>query len=183
VFERFTDSARRVIVLAQEEARGLGHDYIGAEHLLLGVLAVREEKGGAPLGGLVLADVRERVRELAPPAGREPMDHIPFAAAAKRALERSLREALNAQHNYIADGHVLLGVLAAENGTVEQVLATAGADIDRLREDALTAAVVSTEQRGFPPATSEARLRELETRVDRLTGQVTEMRRRMDEGA
>jgi ATP-dependent Clp protease ATP-binding subunit ClpC len=135
VFERFTERARQAIVLAQEEARGLQHGYIGTEHLLLGLL--REEEGVAArvLGAddVTVEEVRKRVADvvgqgIAPEAGQ-----IPFTPRAKRALELSLREALALGHSYIGTEHVLLGLLHAREGVAARILLEYGVDGDNIR--------------------------------------------------
>ena len=135
MFERFSDRARRVVVLAQDEARDLGHDYIGTEHLLLGLL---HDSSGTASQVLIrlqaLPDaVRAKVGELVQPGDKTMRGHVPFSAAAKKALEMSLREALQLGHNYIGSGHLLLGLLREERGTAARVLAELGVDLDRAR--------------------------------------------------
>jgi ATP-dependent Clp protease ATP-binding subunit ClpC len=137
VFERFSDRARRVVVLAQDEARDLGHDYIGTEHLLLGLL--RDASGTAcqVLTRLQAPPdaVRKKVGEhvQARPYAEKMQGHVPFSAPAKKALELSLREALQLGHNYIGSGHLLLGLLREEQGTAARVLAELGVDLDHAR--------------------------------------------------
>lgn len=135
MFERFSDRARRVVVLAQDEARDLGHDYIGTEHLLLGL--VRDSSGTAcqVLTRLQAPPdtVREKVKELVRTGERSTRGHIPFSPSAKKALELSLREALQLGHNHIGSGHLLLGLLREEDGTAAGVLAELGVDLDRAR--------------------------------------------------
>ncbi|HEY7484526.1 MAG TPA: Clp protease N-terminal domain-containing protein [Streptosporangiaceae bacterium] len=135
MFERFSDRARRVVVLAQDEARDLGHDYIGTEHLLLGLL-----HDGAGTACQVLARlqvtpeaVREKVGEHVSPGGEKMRGHVPFSAPAKKSLELSLREALQLGHNYIGSGHLLLGLIREERGTAAVVLAELGVELDRAR--------------------------------------------------
>jgi ATP-dependent Clp protease ATP-binding subunit ClpC len=137
VFERFTDAARRVVVGAQAEAYALNHDYIGTEHILLGVL--RDDAGaGFRLLGLFevpIDEVRQRVEEIigrgggSPPAG-----HIPFTPRAKKVLEMSLREALQLGDNFIGSEHVLLGLLREGQGVGAQVLAERGVTLTALRD-------------------------------------------------
>jgi len=136
MFERFTDRARRVVVLAQEEARLLNHGFIGTEHLLLGLL--REEEGVAAraLASLhvELEAVRASVTEKVGPARRPSSGHIPFTPRAKRVLELSLREALQLGHNYIGTEHLLLGLIREGEGVAAQVLTELGADLNRVRQ-------------------------------------------------
>ena len=139
MFERFTDRARRVVVLAQEEALLLGHGWIGTEHLLLGLL--REEEGLArrvlDVLGLTLEPVREQVRTLVPAGQQAPTGQVPFTPEAKRVLELSLREALQLGHDDIGTEHILLGVAREGEGIGAQVLAAAGADVDRVRQEVI----------------------------------------------
>jgi hypothetical protein len=136
MFERFTDRARRVVVMAQEEARLLNHGYIGTEHILLGL--IREEEGVAAKAlsalDIELQTVRDRVKEICG-AGEEhqPEGHIPFTPRAKLVLELSLREALQLGHDYIGTEHILLGLVREGEGVAAQVLVELGADPDRLR--------------------------------------------------
>jgi ATP-dependent Clp protease ATP-binding subunit ClpC len=137
MFERFTDRARRVVVLAQEEARMLKHNYIGTEHLLLGL--VRESEGIAAKAltslGIELDTVREHVQEIVGLGGQEPSSgHIPFTPRAKKVLELSLREALQLGHNYIGTEHILLGMIREGEGVAAQVLVQLGADLSRVRQ-------------------------------------------------
>ena len=112
MFERFTEGARRTVVLAQEESRLLGHNYIGTEHILLGLLH-DESAGGRALRSMdvSLDDARVQVREIVGPGGEAPVGHIPFTPRAKQVLELSLREALQLGHSYIGTEHILLGVI------------------------------------------------------------------------
>jgi ATP-dependent Clp protease ATP-binding subunit ClpC len=130
MFERFTDQARRIVVLAQEEARLLSHDYIGTEHLLLGL--VREDQSIAAEAlaslGIKLEAVRQQVLEIVGKGKRGSSGHIPFTSRAKKVLELSLREALQLGHNYIDTEHVLLGLLREGNGVAVRILAELGAD-------------------------------------------------------
>jgi len=135
MFERFTDRARRVVVLAQEEARELDHNYIGTEHLLLGLL--REGEGAAARAldelGISRTAVREQVVKLIGRGGRTPTGHIPFTPRAKKALELSLREALQLNHNHIGTEHLLLGLIREGEGVAAQVLVELGAGLHRVR--------------------------------------------------
>ena len=113
MFERFTDRARRVVVLAQEEARLLNHNYIGTEHLLLGLIYEGEGVAARVLESLdvSLADARAEVEEIIGHGGQSPSGHIPFTPRAKKVLEMALREALKLGHNYIGTEHILLGLI------------------------------------------------------------------------
>jgi ATP-dependent Clp protease ATP-binding subunit ClpC len=136
MIERFTDRARRVVVLAQEEARMLDHNYIGTEHILLGLL--REGDGVAARTleslGIGLDAVRQQVQEITGRGQHAPSGHIAFTPRAKKALELSLREALQLGHNYIGTEHMLLGLLGEGDGVAAQVLVRLGAGLDRVRE-------------------------------------------------
>jgi len=136
MFTRFTDRARRVVVLAQDEARELGHSFAGTEHLLLGLLA--EGEGIAALAleslGISLEVVRARVEEIIGRGQITASGHIPFTPRAKKVLELSLREALQLGHNYIGTEHLLLGLLREGEGVAAQVLAGFGTDHARVRE-------------------------------------------------
>ncbi len=136
VFTRFTDRARRVVVLAQEEARELGHGSVGLEHLLLGLLA--EGEGVAALAleslGISLEEARDRVQEIAGRGQGTPAGRIPFTPPAKQVLARSLREAVQLGHTYIGAEHLLLSLLAEGDDTTAQVLAGRGAGYDLARE-------------------------------------------------
>jgi ATP-dependent Clp protease ATP-binding subunit ClpC len=136
VFERFTDRARRVVVLAQEEARMLNHNYIGTEHLLLGL--IREEDGVAAqvLRAMTidLDQTRRSVEEIVGQGGLATHGHIPFTPRGKKVLELSLREALQLGHNYIGTEHILLGLIREGEGVAAQVLQKQGADLTRVRQ-------------------------------------------------
>ena len=139
MFERFTDRARRVAVLAQEEARMLHHDHIGTEHILLGLL--REGDGVAAQAleslGISLEAVRQHVGEITGQGQQAPSGHIPFTPRAKKVLELSLREALQLGHNYIGTEHILLGLLREGDGVAAQVLVKLGADPGRIRQQVI----------------------------------------------
>jgi ATP-dependent Clp protease ATP-binding subunit ClpC len=136
VFERFTERARRVVVLAQEESRMLDHNYIGTEHLLLGLLHEGEGVAVKALEslGLSLEAVRQQVESTIGRGQTPPPGHIPFTKRAKLAMELSLREALALGHNYIGTEHILMGVLREGTGVATQVLTTMGADLEKVRE-------------------------------------------------
>jgi ATP-dependent Clp protease ATP-binding subunit ClpC len=135
MFERFTDRARRVVVLAQEEARMLRHDYIGTEHILLGLV---REGGGVAAQALEsihisLEDVRQQVEEIIGLGQGVPTGPIPFTPRAKKVLEYSLREALQLGHTYIGTEHILLGLVRESEGVAAQVLVRYGANLDQVR--------------------------------------------------
>jgi ATP-dependent Clp protease ATP-binding subunit ClpC len=139
VFERFTDRARRSIVLAQHEARRLNHNYIGTEHLLLGLVAEGEGVAAKALEslGISLEAVRTQVEEIIGRGGQAPADHLPFTPRAKKVLELSLREGLQLGHNYIGTEHILLGLIREAEGVAAQVLVKLGADLSRVRQQVI----------------------------------------------
>ena len=128
MFERFTDRARRVVVLAQEEARMLNHNYIGTEHILLGLIHEGEGVAAKALDSLSinLDAVRQQVEEIIGQGQAAPTGHIPFTPRAKKVLELSLREALQLGHNYIGTEHILLGLIREGEGVAAQVLQKLG---------------------------------------------------------
>jgi ATP-dependent Clp protease ATP-binding subunit ClpC len=136
VFERFTDRARHVVVYAQEEARMLNHDYIGTEHILLGLIHEGEGVAARALEemGISLDAARARVEELIGQGPEPPTGHIPFTPRGKKVLELSLREALQMGHTYIGTEHILLGLVREGEGVGAQVLRELGADVDRVRQ-------------------------------------------------
>ncbi|HWH32571.1 MAG TPA: ATP-dependent Clp protease ATP-binding subunit [Egibacteraceae bacterium] len=139
MFERFTDRARRVVVLAQEEARMLNHNYIGTEHILLGLIHEGEGVAAKALEslGISLEGVREQVEEIIGQGQTAPAGHIPFTPRAKKVLELSLREALQLGHNYIGTEHILLGLIREGEGVAAQVLQKLGADLNRVRQQVI----------------------------------------------
>ena len=139
VFERFTDRARRVVVLAQEEARLLNHNYIGTEHILLGLIHEGEGVAAKALESLSISleAVRSQVEEIIGQGGSSPSGHIPFTPRAKKVLELSLREALQLGHNYIGTEHILLGLIREGEGVAAQVLVKLGADLSRVRQQVI----------------------------------------------
>ena len=139
MFERFTDRARRVVVLAQEEARMLNHNYIGTEHILLGLIHEGEGVAAKALEslGISLEAVRAQVQEIIGEGQQAPSGHIPFTPRAKKVLELSLREALQLGHNYIGTEHILLGLIREGEGVAAQVLNKLGADLNRVRQQVI----------------------------------------------
>ena len=139
MFDRFTDRARRVIVLAQDEARMLNHNYIGTEHLLLGLIHEGEGVAAKALEsmGISLEAVREQVEEIIGQGQQAPTGHIPFTPRAKKVLEYSMREALQINHPYIGTEHILLGLIREGEGVAAQVLIKLGADLNRVRNTVL----------------------------------------------
>jgi ATP-dependent Clp protease ATP-binding subunit ClpA len=185
MFERFTDRARRVVVLAQEEARLLRHDSIGTEHLLLGLI---KENDGVAVKALESLDVdlealRLAVVEIAGEGGEVKDGHIPFRPEAKKVLELSLREALLLGHNYIGTEHILLGLLRDPDTPAAIALAGFGADGNRVRLQVVTLLGSRPDQRVPVPARQRrvarpdfpslhSRLTELTARVDSLQAEV-----------
>jgi Clp amino terminal domain, pathogenicity island component len=185
MFERFTDQARRVIVLAQEEARMLNHDHLGAEHLLLGL--IHEGQGVAAEAleslGISLEAARREVGEITGRGRRAPSGHIPFTTPAKTALERSLREALQLGHDYIGTEHVLLGLTREDDGMAAQVLTRLGADLNRVRQQVIRLVRdVGPEQAraGAPSARTTAG--GVQARLDAIEGRLAALERRVGTG-
>jgi ATP-dependent Clp protease ATP-binding subunit ClpC len=156
LFERFTDRARRVVVLAQEEARLLNHNYIGTEHILLGLIHEGEGVAAKALEslGISLEAVRAQVEEIIGHGGQAPSGHIPFTPRAKKVLELSLREALQLGHNYIGTEHILLGLIREGEGVAAQVLVKLGADLSRVRQQViqLLSGYAGSKETGGAPA-------------------------------
>lgn len=152
LFERFTEPARRVVVLAQEEARLLKHSYIGTEHLLLGLM--NEEEGIAARVltdlGIDLPSLRHQVEEIIGVGTSSPRGHIPFTPRSKSVLEMSLRESLQLGHNYIGTEHILLGLLREGEGVAAQILNRLGVDLTPIR-DAVIELVGSNPEAVKPP--------------------------------
>jgi ATP-dependent Clp protease ATP-binding subunit ClpC len=139
MFERFTDGSRRVVVLAQEEAKMLNHDYVGTEHILLGLLDEGDGLAARSLEslGISLDAVRQQVEEIIGRGQQAPSGHIPFTPRAKKVLELSLSESLRLGHGYIGTEHILLGLIREGDGVAAQVLVKLGADLNRVREQVL----------------------------------------------
>jgi len=140
MFERFTERARQAVVLAQDEARTLGHNYIGTEHILLGLL--REEEGLAArvLDSLdvALESVRAEVAKIVGQGDEVTAGQIPFTPRAKKVLELSLKEALSMSHKYIGTEHVLLGLVRENEGVASQILRDLGADAETIRDEVIS---------------------------------------------
>jgi ATP-dependent Clp protease ATP-binding subunit ClpC len=201
VFERFTDRARRVVVLAQEEARLLSHHYIGTEHILLGL--IREGEGLAYRAldevGIGLEVARAEVETVVGRGKSEPSGHIPFTPRAKKTLELSLREALQLGHDYIGTEHILLGLIREGQGPAIEVLDRLGGGADLARQEVLRLVhsepapeSASGEEIGAPrpftferASTSEilARLVDLSTRLEAIDERLARIEDRLDPGA
>jgi ATP-dependent Clp protease ATP-binding subunit ClpC len=182
MFERFTDRARRVVVQAQEESRRLNHNYIGTEHLLLGVL--REDEGvAAALAALEvgLDPARELVAEIVGRGRQAPSGHIPFTPRAKKVLELSLREALRLGHPYIGPEHILLGLLTEGQGVAVEVLRVLGAPPERVRAQVLELVPLAGEEPGDRPDPSRSgRLLVTAAKLDELLDRLDAIERRLD---
>ena len=139
MFERFTDRSRRVVVLAQEEARMLNHNYIGTEHILLGLIRESDGLAARALESLEisLGAVRQQVEEIIGRGQEAPTGPVPFTPRAKKVLALSLRESLQLGHNYIGTEHILLGLLREGDGVAAQVLVRLGADLNRVRQQVI----------------------------------------------
>jgi ATP-dependent Clp protease ATP-binding subunit ClpA len=179
MFERFTERARQVVVLAQDESRLLKHNYIGTEHLLLGLL--REEEGLAArvLESLdvTVEEVRAQVTRIVGPGDEVTSGQIPFTPRAKRVLELSLREALSLGHDYIGTEHILLGLAREGEGVANHILADLGTDADRLRNEVIrllgaAEQPVSEPQLSTPPIAAELieELRRLDDQKEQAIG-------------
>jgi ATP-dependent Clp protease ATP-binding subunit ClpA len=136
MFERFTDRARRVVVLAEEEARMLHHNYIGTEHILLGLIGEGEGVAAKALEslGISLDVVRQQIEEIIGPGQQAPPESIPFTPRAKKVFELSLRESLQLGHQYVGTEHILLALIREGDGVAAQVLVKLGADLNRVRQ-------------------------------------------------
>lgn len=188
MFERFTDAARRTVVMSQDEARGLRHNYIGTEHLLLGILRIRDESGdpvlAMPLQGCSLDEVRRRVESIVGRGAEDPTGHIPFTPRAKSVLAHSLHESRALGHHYIGAGHVLLGLLDEPDGVGAQILTALDVDSGTVRRT-VTSLLPTDEAEPAPPVAEHtarnlelrARVWELEQQVARLTAEIAELRK------
>jgi ATP-dependent Clp protease ATP-binding subunit ClpC len=175
MFERFTDRARRVVVLAQEESRLFNHDYIGTEHILLGLIHEGEGVAATTLEslGISLDAVRSEVEEMIGHGKSPARGHIPFTPRAKKVLELSLREALQLGHNYIGTEHILLGLIREGEGVAAQVLQKLGLSLDAARREIIELLEVE----GSPEQESKARMTPAE-RLE-LVRRLTERGRRV----
>ena len=161
MFERFTDQSRRAVVLAQEEARRLNHNYIGTEHLLAGLR--REERGAAARAlesaGITMDAVRAEIETLVGRGQQAPSGHIPFTPRAKKCLELSLREALKLDHDHIGPGHLLLALISQDDCVAVRVLGGLGADLEQLRAQVIREIEDDPENRGGSPPLRPRRAR------------------------
>jgi ClpA/ClpB-like protein/UvrB/UvrC motif-containing protein len=187
MFERFTDRARRVVVLAQEEARMLNHNYIGTEHILLGLIREREGVGARALEslGISLDAVRLQVEGIIGRGQEAPSGHIPFTPRAKKVLELSLREAVQFGHNYIGTEHILLGLIREGDGVAAQVLVQLGAALDRVRQQVINLLHGRHAEEPAPtgPAVRELRLLPaVQARLEAIEQRLTAIEQRVGTG-
>jgi ATP-dependent Clp protease ATP-binding subunit ClpC len=153
MFEKFTDRSRRVVVLAQEEAIQLNHNYIGTEHILLGLVHEGIGVTGKALesAGIGLEGVRQQVEKILGPGLQAPSGHIPFTPRAKTVFELSLGEAVRLGDSHVSTGHLLLGLIREGECVAVQVLVRLGADLNRVRQQVLSGLQSKPEQPGFEP--------------------------------
>jgi ATP-dependent Clp protease ATP-binding subunit ClpA len=177
MFERFTDRARRVVVLAQEEARMLNHNYIGTEHILLGLIHEGEGVAAKALEslGISLDAVRQQVEEIIGQGQQAPSGHIPFTPRAKKVLDLSRREAVQLGHNYIGTEHILLGLIREGDGVAAQVLVMLGADLNRVRQQVIQL-IHGPPPRGGAPVT------QMQARRDAVDGRLAALEQRVGTG-
>ena len=184
MFERFTDRARRVIVLAQEEARMLNHNYIGTEHILLGL--IREGEGVAAKAleslGISLDAVRQQVEEIIGRGQQAPSGHIPFTPRAKKVLELSLRESLQLGHDYIGTEHILLGLIREGDGVAAQVLVKLGADLNRVRQQVIELNSGQQPRPGPLPPREGVPLSEVQARLEAVEDRLAAVEQRVGTG-
>jgi hypothetical protein len=173
MLERFTDRARRVVKLAEEEARRLNHNYIGTEHILLGL--IREGEGVAAKAleslGISLDAVRQQVEEIIGQGQQAPFDVIPFTPRSKKVLELSLRESQQLGHNYIGTEHILLGLIREGDGVAAQVLVKLGADLNRVRQQVIQL-IAAQQQPGHLPPREGVPVTEVQARLDAIEGRL-----------
>jgi|ERR687892_366276 ATP-dependent Clp protease ATP-binding subunit ClpC len=164
MFERFTDRARRVVVLAQEESRMLNHNYIGTEHLLLGLLHEGEGVGAQALEsmGISLERVRRQVEEIIGQGQSTPPEHIPFTPRAKKVLELSLRESKQLGHKYLGTEHILLGLVREGEGVAAQVLQKLGADLSAVRQQVIELLAAASTPEGILEKSAQSGVRQEE---------------------
>ena len=185
MLERFTDRARRVVKLAEEEARMLNHNYIGTEHILLGLIHEGEGVAAKALEslGISLDAVRQQVEEIIGQGQQIPSGRIPFTPRAKKVLELSLREALQLGHDYIGTEHILLGLIREGDGVAAQVLIRLGADLNRVRQQVIGLLYQSKEPRLAPrPAEEGAPLPEVQARLDAVEDWLAVVEQRVGTG-
>jgi hypothetical protein len=184
MFERFTDRARQVVVLAQEEARMLNHNYIGTEHILLGLIHEGEGVAARSLEslGISLEVVRQQVEEIIGQGQQAPVGHIPFTPRAKKVLELSLREALQLGHNYIGTEHILLGLICEGEGVAAQVLVKLGADLNRVRQQVIELLHGKGPELAAPAPRERTLLSRLQARLDAVETRLAAIEQRVGTG-
>ena len=187
MFERFTDRARRVVVLAQEEARMLNHNYIGTEHILLGLIHEGEGVAAKALEslGISLDAVRQQVEEIIGQGEQVPSGHLPFTPRAKKVLELTRREAEQLGHNYIGTEHILLGLIREGDGVAAQVLVKLGADLNRVRQQViqmLHGYQGQQPQPGRRPPRDGVSEAEVQARLDAVEGRLAAVEQRVGTG-
>jgi len=194
MFERFTDRARRVMLLAEEEARRLNHDHVGTEHILLGLVLEGEGVAARALEslGISLQAVREQVEESIGRGQQAPPGRIPYTPRAKKTLELSLREALHLGHHYIGTEHILLGVIREGEGPAAQVLVNLGGDLNRVRQQVIQVlqgyqgnvplSVRATSRPGQAGRGRRKLLSQILDRVDSMDSRLTALERRVGTG-
>ena len=187
MFERFTDRARRAVALAQEEAKRLDHNYIGTEHLLLGLIHEGDGVAAKALEslGISLDAVRQQVEEIIGQGQQAPSGHIPFTPRAKKVLELSLRESQQLGHNYIGTEHILLGLIREGDGVAAQVLVKLGADLNRVRQQVIQ--LLHGYQGQEPrlarrPPEEGAPVAEVQARLDVVEGRLAAVEQRVGTG-
>jgi len=170
MYDRFTEQARQVVVLGQEEARMLNHNYIGTEHILLGLIRERDGIADKALEslGISLDAVRQQVSEIIGQGQQEPSGHIPFTPRAKKVLELSLRESQLLGHHYIGTEHILLGLIGEGDGVAAQVLVKLGADLNRVRQQVIQLLHGYRAEEPVSARSAERELMTLDTRKTRL---------------
>jgi Clp amino terminal domain, pathogenicity island component len=186
MLERFTDRARRVVVLAQDEARMLNHDYIGTEHILLGLIHEGEGVAAKALEslGISLDAVRQQVEQVIGRGQQAPSGHIPFTPRAKKVLGLSRREALQLGHDYIGTEHILLGLIREGDGVAAQVLVKLGADLNRVRGEVIHMlhGHSAEEPVSARPAERERRLLVRKSRLEAIEQRLTAIEQRVGIG-
>jgi hypothetical protein len=187
MFERFTDRARRVVALAQEEAKRLNHNYIGTEHILLGLIGEGDGVAAKALESLDISldVVRQQVEEMIGRGQQAPSGHIPFTPRAKKVLELSLRESQQLGHNYIGTEHILLGLIREGDGVAPRVLVNLGADLNRVRQQViqLLHGYQGKQPVSVPSATGELRLLPaVQTRLQAVEQRLAAIEQRVSTG-
>jgi ATP-dependent Clp protease ATP-binding subunit ClpA len=184
MFERFTDRARRVVVLAQEEARMLNHNYIGTEHILLGLAHEGEGVAAKALEslGISLDAVRQQVEEIIGQGQQALSGHIPFTPRAKEVLELSRREASQLGHNYIGTEHILLGLVREGDGVAAQVLVKLGADLKTVRQQVIQLIGGKRPEAGGRVPREGAVVTEVQARLNAVEGSLAAVEARVGTG-